>query len=122
MSAGWNSRSTPFPGKSERGGFSVRQSQAPRNNEGAVVGEGADRISADNIGHQLLSKMGWTSGQQIGRGIGGLDEPLSAIVKTSKAVGRVYPASLADWLTPAASNQQGLGSGFVRYNRGEVPL
>lgn len=62
-----------------------RTSAAPRNNEGALVGEGADRIASDNIGHQMLAKMGWTSGGQIGRG-GGLAEPIAAIVKTNKAV------------------------------------
>lgn len=53
------------------------------------MGEGADRIASDNIGHQMLAKMGWAAGEQIGRG-GGLNEPLSAIVKTNKAVSHLY--------------------------------
>lgn len=75
-----NSRKSDFKGPS-------RSSAAPRNNEGTLVGEGADRIAADNIGHQMLAKMGWAAGEQIGRG-GGLAEPISAVVKTNKAVSR----------------------------------
>jgi len=67
-----------------------------RNHEGAVVGDGADKISSDNVGHKMLALMGWREGDQIGK-TGGIHEPLKAIVKTSKA---------------------GLGSGWVRYNRG----
>ena len=60
------------------------------------MGEGAEKIAADNLGYGMLAKMGWTEGMQIGRG-GGISEPISAVIKTSKA---------------------GLGSGWVRYNRG----
>ena len=70
--------------------------QVSRNHEGAVVGEGAEKIASNNIGHKMLAKMGWTEGMQIGR-TGGISEPISAVVKTSKA---------------------GLGSGWIRYNRG----
>ncbi|GAA5910248.1 hypothetical protein JCM6882_001785 [Rhodosporidiobolus microsporus] len=65
---------------------------AGRNNEGAVVGQGADRIGADNVGFALLKKMGWTEGAQIGSSQNGLLEPIAARVKT---------------------NKQGLGSGFA---------
>jgi len=69
-----------------------------RNAEGAVVGDGADKIASDNIGHKMLAAMGWVEGQAVGK-TGGIHEPLKAIVKTSKA---------------------GLGSGWVRYNRGSA--
>ena len=81
------------PGNANAGGGNAF---VTRNYEGALVGEGADRIDSTNLGHQLLAKMGWTEGMQIGRN-GGIDEPISAVIKTSKA---------------------GLGSGYVRYNRG----
>lgn len=45
-----------------------------RMRDGETVGEGAERIGNDNIGHQLLSKMGWAEGARIGRS-GGLDNP-----------------------------------------------
>jgi hypothetical protein len=45
-----------------------------RARDGEQVGGGAERIGMDNIGHQLLSKMGWADGDRIGRG-GGLDQP-----------------------------------------------
>lgn len=85
---------------SRGGGGGGRGGGAPvsRNAEGAVVGEGADRIQSDNVGHQMLAKMGWTEGMKIGK-TGGIDQPIVAVIKTSKA---------------------GLGSGWVRYNRGTV--
>ncbi len=60
-----------------------------RHREGIQVGEGAERIGRGNIGHQLLSRMGylavsvvqiqlmgfrWAEGDRIGR-TGGLDNP-----------------------------------------------
>lgn len=83
------------PGNANAGGGNAYVS---RNYEGAAVGEGADKIASDNRGYGMLAKMGWTEGMQIGRG-GGISEPIVAIVKTSKA---------------------GLGSGWVRYNRGDA--
>ncbi|GAA5874063.1 hypothetical protein JCM8547_004818 [Rhodosporidiobolus lusitaniae] len=62
-----------------------------KNSEGAVVGQGADKLGAENIGFALLKKMGWTEGGQIGLS-GGLSEPVVARVKT---------------------NKQGLGSGYA---------
>lgn len=82
-----------LPGKGARSGNTVS-----RNYDGAVVGEGADKISAQNRGYGMLAKMGWTEGMQIGKE-GGLSEPIRAIVKTSKT---------------------GLGAGWVRYSRGEA--
>ena len=45
-----------------------------RAKDGDQVGGGAERIGMNNIGHQLLSKMGWAEGDRIGRG-GGLEIP-----------------------------------------------
>ena len=46
-----------------------------RMRDGETVGEGADKIGMENIGHQLLSRMGWAEGGKIGRTEGGLDAP-----------------------------------------------
>ncbi|WWD17876.1 hypothetical protein CI109_102320 [Kwoniella shandongensis] len=54
-----------------------------RHKDGDMVGEGAERIGMENIGHKLLSKMGWAEGERIGR-TGGLDAPIVAIVKNTK--------------------------------------
>ncbi|GAA5838450.1 hypothetical protein JCM3766R1_005548 [Sporobolomyces carnicolor] len=62
-----------------------------KNNEGAVVGQGADKLGSDNVGFALLKKMGWSEGTQIGLS-GGIHEPIAARIKTGK---------------------QGLGSGFA---------
>lgn len=51
--------------------------------EGEVVGRTAARIGMDNIGHQLLSKMGWTEGERIGMS-GGIADPLVAVMKSTK--------------------------------------
>lgn len=54
-----------------------------RNVEGADVGGDADKIGAENIGHRLLSGMGWTEGSGVGV-IGGMSEPIGAKIKNSK--------------------------------------
>ncbi|KAK8865942.1 hypothetical protein IAR55_001091 [Kwoniella newhampshirensis] len=54
-----------------------------RHKDGDLVGEGAEKIGMENIGHKLLSKMGWAEGDRIGR-TGGLDAPIVAIVKNTK--------------------------------------
>jgi hypothetical protein len=46
-----------------------------RMREGETVGEGAERIGMENVGHKLLSKMGWVEGNRIGRMEGGLENP-----------------------------------------------
>ncbi|GAA5936265.1 uncharacterized protein JCM15063_002763 [Sporobolomyces koalae] len=71
---------------SRGGGGSMR-----KNNEGAVVGQGADKLGADNVGFALLKRMGWSEGGQIGLS-GGIHEPIAARIKTGK---------------------HGLGSGFM---------
>lgn len=49
---------------------------AAKPREGELVGYGADKIGIDNVGHKLLSKMGWAEGNKIGRGSGsGIDAP-----------------------------------------------
>jgi hypothetical protein len=53
--------------------------------EGDVVGAMAPEIGRDNIGRQLLEKLGWTAGQGLGTGDNiGINEPIKAIVKTTK--------------------------------------
>ncbi|GAA6010885.1 hypothetical protein JCM10207_003975 [Rhodosporidiobolus poonsookiae] len=78
-------------GADGKGKRSSGSGAAGRNSEGAVVGQGADKLGSDNVGFALLKKMGWTEGGQIGLS-GGITEPIAARVKT---------------------NKQGLGSGFA---------
>jgi hypothetical protein len=56
----------------------------PKNQEGAAVGFGADRIGQDNIGHRLLTMMGWSEGLGVGR-TQGLAEPVGATIKVTKS-------------------------------------
>ncbi|TNY20434.1 hypothetical protein DMC30DRAFT_253617 [Rhodotorula diobovata] len=81
-------------GKKSGGG---RRDQLGKNSEGAVVGQGADRIGEDNVGFALLKKMGWTEGGQIGLSGQGLHEPVVARVKTGKSgLGSGFAVSRGD--------------------------
>lgn len=62
----------------------VRIDIAPRHREGAQVGGGAKQIAEDNIGHQLLRSMGWTTGEGLGQSKGRA-EPVLATVKMSRS-------------------------------------
>jgi len=62
----------------------VRIDVAPRHREGAQVGGGAKQIAEDNIGHQLLRSMGWTSGEGLGQSKGRA-EPVLATVKMTRS-------------------------------------
>ncbi|KAG6919508.1 hypothetical protein DXG01_005098 [Tephrocybe rancida] len=71
-----------FMGSNSRGGRGGAQI-APRHKEGEEVGKAAPKIGQSNIGFQMLALMGWTEGQSIGMA-GGLDAPLTAVIKTTK--------------------------------------
>lgn len=51
--------------------------------EGEEVGKTAPRIDRGNIGFRMLAAMGWAEGDRVGVS-GGLEVPLTAIVKTTK--------------------------------------
>ncbi|KAG9099388.1 hypothetical protein FRC06_005309 [Ceratobasidium sp. 370] len=51
--------------------------------DGEVIGRTAAKIGGDNIGHQLLSRMGWSEGDRIGKS-GGIADPLVAVMKNTK--------------------------------------
>ncbi|XP_033634288.1 angiogenic factor with G patch and FHA domains 1-like [Asterias rubens] len=42
-------------------------------------------ISSTNLGHKLLSKMGWSEGQSLGKNDQGIKEPIKAMVHTKNA-------------------------------------
>ncbi|KAL6948478.1 hypothetical protein ACO0QE_000944 [Hanseniaspora vineae] len=53
--------------------------------EGEVVGGESSAIDPSNIGHQMLRKLGWSSGEGLGKqGQQGIVEPLQVLVKKSK--------------------------------------
>lgn len=53
--------------------------------EGDIVGGAAPEIAHNNIGRQLLEKLGWVRGEGLGAlGNKGISEPLTATVKKSK--------------------------------------
>ncbi|KAF9201739.1 hypothetical protein BGZ49_008059 [Haplosporangium sp. Z 27] len=51
---------------------------------GAVVGATAAPISNENVGHRLLSKMGWTPGDGLGASGGGITNPIEAVMKRTR--------------------------------------
>ncbi|THH16891.1 hypothetical protein EW146_g3823 [Bondarzewia mesenterica] len=55
----------------------------PRPKEGEIIGKAAAKIGKSNVGFQMLAAMGWSEGDRIGIS-GGLDAPLTAIIKTTK--------------------------------------
>ncbi|KAF9557967.1 hypothetical protein CPC08DRAFT_710000 [Agrocybe pediades] len=55
----------------------------PRHREGEEVGKAAPKLTESNLGFRLLAMMGWSEGVRIGH-TGGLDAPLTAIIKHTK--------------------------------------
>lgn len=59
--------------------------KSTKNREGEVVGGRADHLSHDNVGYQLLARMGWNHGQSMGAtGKDGIAVPLAATIKTTR--------------------------------------
>ena len=48
-----------------------------------LILEAAPKIGESNVGFKMLALMGWSEGQRIGK-TGGLDAPLTAVMKRSK--------------------------------------
>lgn len=77
-----------------------------KQSEGAVVGQGADRLGEGNLGFALLKKMGWVEGGQMGVS-GGISEPISARIKTTKGgLGSGYLVTRQEAVLLAVSNDQ----------------
>lgn len=55
----------------------------PKHREGDEVGKAAPKIGQSNIGFRMLASMGWSEGDRIGI-TGGLDVPLTAVIKHTK--------------------------------------
>ncbi|PVG02341.1 hypothetical protein CPB86DRAFT_725314 [Serendipita vermifera] len=65
-------------GDKRRGGDVMKGIQ-----EGEVIGHQAAKLDETNIGYRLLAQMGWSEGDRIGKQ-GGLDAPLTAVMKKTK--------------------------------------
>ncbi|EJD03029.1 uncharacterized protein FOMMEDRAFT_146750 [Fomitiporia mediterranea MF3/22] len=65
------------------GGNGGKRGGAPKHKEGDEVGKAAPRIGENNVGFRMLAGMGWSEGEKIGIS-GGLDAPITAIIKHSK--------------------------------------
>ncbi|KAG0250608.1 hypothetical protein BG011_008209 [Mortierella polycephala] len=51
---------------------------------GTVVGGAASALSTENLGHRMLSKMGWCPGVGLGATGGGITQPIEAIVRAKR--------------------------------------
>jgi hypothetical protein len=56
-----------------------------RNKEGAIVGGSAKPLGSENKGRAMMEKMGWSKGTGLGKENGGILEPITHIVKNTKA-------------------------------------
>ncbi|KAF9264106.1 hypothetical protein L218DRAFT_863575 [Marasmius fiardii PR-910] len=74
------SRGVEFAAKEDWGHKGGRM---PKHREGDEVGKAAPKLNDSNIGFRLLAAMGWADGDRIGLS-GGLNDPLTAIIKHSK--------------------------------------
>lgn len=52
--------------------------------DGTIVGEKSAPIKEDNVGNQMLQKMGWTPGTGLGRDSTGIVNHIPAVVKTKR--------------------------------------
>ncbi|KAF5376261.1 hypothetical protein D9615_008521 [Tricholomella constricta] len=82
QAGGGGGRGGEFMGSNGRGGRGGNSSM-PRHKEGDEVGKAAPKIGDTNIGFRMLALMGWSEGQRIGV-TGGLDAPLTAVIKNTK--------------------------------------
>lgn len=53
--------------------------------DGSIVGEKSVPINDDNVGNQMLQKMGWTPGTGLGRESTGITIHIPAVVKTKRS-------------------------------------
>ena len=54
--------------------------------DGEIVGATAPELTADNVGNQLMRKLGWTPGEALGAHDNkGILHPVTHVVKTTKA-------------------------------------
>ncbi|KAF9917526.1 squalene synthetase-like protein [Linnemannia zychae] len=51
---------------------------------GSVVGGTASEISKDNVGHRMLSKMGWSPGVGLGASGDGITKPIEAVIRARR--------------------------------------
>jgi hypothetical protein len=56
-----------------------------RNKEGSVVGGSTKPIGSENRGRAMMEKMGWSRGTGLGKEKGGILEPITHVVKNTKA-------------------------------------
>jgi hypothetical protein len=56
-----------------------------RNKEGAIVGVAAKPLGVENKGLAMMEKMGWSKGTGLGKQKHGIQQPLSHVVKNTKA-------------------------------------
>jgi len=51
---------------------------------GTIVGAEASAISTENLGHRMLSKMGWSPGVGLGASGEGITQPIEAVMRAKR--------------------------------------
>ncbi|KAJ1658447.1 squalene synthetase-like protein [Dispira simplex] len=69
--------------KKDRKRPSTTQLRVPAKSQ--VVGDNAQALGTENVGHKLLSKMGWKPGESLGTTGTGIREPVKAIIRSHRA-------------------------------------
>lgn len=72
-------------GKNKGKGSSGGQNGSTKPVPGSIVGQNSSPIQDDNVGNQMLQKMGWSPGTGLGRESSGITNPIAAVVKTKRA-------------------------------------
>ncbi|KAF9358788.1 hypothetical protein BGX26_000931 [Mortierella sp. AD094] len=71
-------------GKGKGKGRGMGSSSSTAVMHGTIVGASASAISIDNVGHRMLSKMGWSPGVGLGATGDGITQPIEAIVRAKR--------------------------------------
>ncbi|KAI3630606.1 hypothetical protein MIR68_012041 [Amoeboaphelidium protococcarum] len=75
-------RQSTSNGSKPSGRKSKDDGDAIKTQHGKVVGQNAQPLASTNVGHQLLTKMGWSTGQSLGNeGSNGIKEPIAATMR-----------------------------------------
>lgn len=83
----WNNgelSGSKYSNKSKKCPFDKKDKVSAKPTEGSIVGANSAPIREDNVGNQMLQKMGWSPGMGLGRESSGPISHVKAVVKTKR--------------------------------------
>lgn len=78
------SRGKGKSGRKGKKGSEIDSNSSTKPADGTIVGARSAPIKEDNVGNQMLQKMGWTPGTGLGRDSTGIVNHIPAVVKTKR--------------------------------------